>query len=129
MYIVHCRHNETAHIVALFFLPQWTVDGKEKKRSEKERKKGKGGRVQVGKRMPAGRKAVAHHSTSESSNEEEGEEEDTQVSSLIIMCTVHAYTVRNIERCVCVHIYMYCTCIYMHVRLSMRQTVYIENET
>lgn len=47
----------------------------EDKKNEKEKKKVKGGRVQVGKRMPAGRKAVVtHHSSSDSSHEEEGED-------------------------------------------------------
>ena len=47
----------------------------EEKKNEKEKKKVKGGRVQVGKRMPAGRKAVVtHHSSSDSSHEEEGED-------------------------------------------------------
>lgn len=50
------------------------MDGKEKRKAEKEKKKGKGGRVQMGKRMPAGKKAVTHSSSSDSSDEEEGEE-------------------------------------------------------
>ena len=51
------------------------MGGKEKRRPEKEKKKGKGGRVQIGKRMPAGKKAVARGSSSGSSDEMEGDEE------------------------------------------------------
>lgn len=60
----------------------------EDKKIEKDKKKVKGGRVQVGKRMPAGRKAaVTHHSSSESSHEEEGEDvtRESQVRDISTM--------------------------------------------
>ena len=43
----------------------------EKKGGEKEKKVVKGGRLQIGKRMPAGRKTLSHHSNSGSSHEED----------------------------------------------------------
>lgn len=48
--------------------------------------------MQVGKRMPAGKKAVAHHSSSDSSHEENGE--DGARESQVCVC-------------VCVHVYIY----------------------
>lgn len=62
----------TVHVHTPHLSSQWTM---EEKKNEKEKKKVKGGRVQVGKRMPAGRKAVVtHQSSSDSSHEEEGED-------------------------------------------------------
>ena len=59
----------------------------EKKGGEKEKKKvTKGGRGQVGKRMPAGRKAVTHHSTSGSSHEEDREEMQGESQVCVCVC-------------------------------------------
>ena len=82
----NCTHSPSVPLLFLspclpLFIPppsplQWTID--EKKGGEREKKKVvKGGRGPVGKRMPAGRKMLAHRSMSESSHEEEEEEEDT----------------------------------------------------
>ena len=85
------------------------MDGKEKRKAEKEKKKGKGGRVQMGKRMPAGKKAVTHSSSSDSSDEEEGEEGrgDYQVNRYVSVHDMCVTTLRvHVLTCTCRHVGM-----------------------
>ena len=79
---------------------QWTMDGKEKKKGDKDIKKRK---MQTGKRMPAVKKIATQVSLpSDSSNEEDGVEgvaEEQQV------CTCMYNYVYNY-----VHVHVYATC-------------------